>query len=144
MSLRTGEFAQTFIVALDVLEREREVHEIVRLFSPMARITTAATRRTGVELTGEVGARQFWREYRSCFGEVHTEFNEVTTNDRCAGLFWTTRGTRPDGKPVEYSGATLIAYEDDGLIIEFDSFHDTRDLALTAAPDVRPERPAHA
>jgi hypothetical protein len=116
----TGELAQRFIVALDNLERHGDVGlpEMVQLFSPMARLISS--RRPG-ELTGERGARRYWTEYRATFPTAHTEVYEITTNDRCAALFWTTRVTNADEPPVDYDGATLLAYGDDGLIIEMRS-----------------------
>jgi hypothetical protein len=116
----TGELAQRFVVALDALERHGEValQEMVQLFSPMARLTSG---RTPSELTGERGARRYWNKYRSTFATAHTDVYEVTTNDRCAALFWTTHTTTRDGHPADYDGATLLAFEDDGLIIELRS-----------------------
>jgi hypothetical protein len=116
----TGELAQRFVVALDSLERHGDValQEMIQLFSPMARITSS---RSASELTGERGARRYWNKYRSTFASAHTEVYEVTTNDRCAALFWRTHTTNGDGHPVDYDGATLLAFEDDGLIIELHS-----------------------
>jgi|ADGO01.1.fsa_nt_gi hypothetical protein len=132
MSLRTAEFAQRFIVALDTLERRGQsgVGQMVNLFSPMARLVNPMLRHVGRELTGEVGAWEFWSEYRATFREVHSHFHEVTTADRAAGLFWTTRGVDLNGTPIEYDGASLLVYEDDGLIIYFRGYFDSRDLGL--------------
>jgi ketosteroid isomerase-like protein len=134
MSLVTGELASRFIETLGVLERQGAdaLPQMVELFSPMARMTNTAIKRRGGELTGEVGARQFWREYRSSFAEVHTEFYEVTRDQRSAGLFWTSRGKDPHGNPFEYDGATLLVFEDDGLIIQLRSYYDSRELELRA------------
>jgi hypothetical protein len=121
MSLMTGELAQRFVVALDSLERhgaDAALQEMVQLFSPMARLTSS---RSGTELTGARGARRYWSKYRATFTSAHTEIYEVTTNDRCAALFWTTHTTDRDGQPSDYDGATLLAFEDDGLIIELRS-----------------------
>ena len=121
MSLMTGELAQRFIVALDSLERhggEAALLEMIQLFSPMARLTSS---HSSSELTGERGARRYWINYRATLSSAHTDIYEVTTNDRCAALFWTTRATNRDGQPADYDGATLLAFEDDGLIIELRS-----------------------
>ena len=116
----TGELAQRFVVALDALERHGEpaLYEMVQLFSPMARLTSG---RSSSELTGARGARRYWNKYRVTFASAHTEVYEVTTNDRCAALFWTTHTTDRDGQAADYDGATLLAFEDDGLIIELRS-----------------------
>jgi SnoaL-like protein len=121
MSLMTGELAQRFVVALDSLERhggDAALQEMVQLFSPMARLTSS---RGKSELSGERGARRYWVKYRASFPSAHTDIYEVTTNDRCAAIFWRTHATRRDGQEADYDGATLLAFEDDGLIIELHS-----------------------
>ncbi|HVY80192.1 MAG TPA: nuclear transport factor 2 family protein [Steroidobacteraceae bacterium] len=117
----TGELAQRFVVALDSLERhggDVALEEMVQLFSPMARLISS---RSSSELTGTHGARRYWSKHRTTFPTARTEIYEVTTNDRCAGLFWTTHVTPSEGQPLDYDGATLLAFEDDGLIIELRS-----------------------
>lgn len=127
MSLMTGELAQRFVVALDSLERhggEAALLEMVQLFSPMARLTSS---RSTSELTGERGARRYWVQYRASFPSAHTDIYEITTNDRCAAIFWQTHATNRDGREADYEGATLLAFEDDGLIIELRSLMQRHD-----------------
>lgn len=132
MDLQTRDYAQHFIHALNALERhgDSSLETMVQLFSPMAQITNALLRRSHHERTGQVGAREFWKEYRRSFREVHTEFSDITCGERAAGLFWTSRGTSLMGLPFEYDGATLLVFDDDGQIVLFRGYYDSRDLEM--------------
>lgn len=142
MALNTHELAQRFVAALQALEREGEaaLEPMVRQFSAMSRLTNAALKRSGTERTGESGAREFWSDYRRSFRDVRTEFYEVTCGERSAGLFWTTRGSSATGAPLEYDGATLLVFEDDGQITQFRGYYDTRELELRADGSAHGER----
>jgi ketosteroid isomerase-like protein len=75
--------------------------------------------------------RGFWEAYQNTFREARTEFFELTSGERAGGLFWTTRGVDPRGEPIEYDGATLLVFDDEGKITLFRGYYDTRELTRT-------------
>ena len=56
---------------------------------------------------GPDGARQFWLNYRSTFGDVESSFRTVVSSKDAAALEWTTEGT-VSGTPVRYDGVTVL------------------------------------
>ncbi|MCU0491287.1 MAG: nuclear transport factor 2 family protein [Chloroflexaceae bacterium] len=130
---QSHELAQQFIAALHTLEQggPEDVDAIVALFHPEARLTNAAMKLVGEERTGEEGVREFWVQYRRMFGEIFSEFYQVTANQEAAGLFWTTKGTDNEGKPMEYDGVSLLVFGEDGKIKLFRGYYDTRQLSRT-------------
>ncbi|GAB4198040.1 MAG: hypothetical protein OHK0022_16810 [Roseiflexaceae bacterium] len=123
--------AQRFIDALHALEQgdEGQVEQIVALFSEEARLTNAALQLIGRKHQGREGARTFWTEYRRSFREIYSEFFQITSNDEAAGLFWTSKGSDPDGNPFSYDGVTLLVFDGDGLIRLFRGYYDTREMS---------------
>ena len=51
---------------------------------------------------------EFWQEYRRSFEKLSTTFVNAVEGDDQVALEWTTAATLPDGKPVEYSGVTVL------------------------------------
>src|SRR3712207_3035384 len=104
--------AQQFIEALHRLEQggAGEVDPMVRLFSDDTRITSSALRLAGDERRGTAGGRQFWEEYQRLVGAASSDFHQVTTNERAAGLFWRTTGTSSTGQPIAYDGVSLLVF----------------------------------
>src|SRR5688572_27009778 len=111
--------AQQFIDALHELEVTQTdventdaVDNLVALFSPEARLTNAALSQSGRELQGHEAIRGFWSDYRRAVVPGKSNFHSITTNERSAGLFWTTEGTGPDGQDIKYDGATFLEFDD--------------------------------
>ena len=55
---------------------------------------------------GHEGLREFWRSYRSTFGEMRSEFRNVFATEEGAALEWTTQGTS-NGDSVAYDGVSI-------------------------------------
>lgn len=127
--------AQQFIDALHTLERggEHEVEQIVGMYGDDARLTNAALKLAGKEHQGKHDIRQFWIEYRRTFGDVYSDFFKITTGDQAVGLFWTTKGTDTNGQPIEYDGVSLLLFDDQGKIIQFRGYYDTREISRTVS-----------
>jgi len=127
---RTLELAREFAEALHAVDGREEgaIERMVARFAPEARLTNAALKLAHEERTGSVGARAFWEQYQSSFREAHTEFFELTSSERAAGLFWTTHGTDATGEPLSYDGVTLLVLDQQGLITLFRGYYDTREL----------------
>ena len=133
--------AQEFMDALHSLEQgdETEAEPLAILFSEDATLTNAALELAGKEVKGRDAVLQFWNEYKSTLGQAFSTFHHVTTSgqndqpgrsDKAAGLFWTTEGQGPDGQPVRYHGATLLEFDEMGLIKFFRGYYDTRELTV--------------
>lgn len=75
---------------------------------------------------GEI--EQFWREYSESFRNIASEFNDVTTSDHSAGLFWQASGADKTGRPVQYEGVSLLELDDSGKIARFKAYFDSRQL----------------
>lgn len=129
----TAERAKRFAEALQALDADVDAIEpMVELFSERAELTNAATALTGDSFGGRGGARTFWEEYRAQFEEATTEFHHVTAGeDGSAGLFWNTRGKTADGESLDYAGATLLVFDEEGLVERFHGYYDTRQLVVS-------------
>ncbi len=134
--------AQQFIDALHKLEQgdADAADQITQLFSDDAQLTNAALQLASEEHTGREGIRKFWSEYRRTFGEIYSDFHHTTTNNEAAGLFWTAKGTGNKGQPLQYDGATLLVYGDDGKISRFQGYYDTRQLSRDVGAEQQPTR----
>jgi hypothetical protein len=130
-SQRTRELAQAFAEALHAVDRHEEgaIEQMIAKYGPEARLTNAALKLAGEEHRGPDGARTFWEQYQNSFREASTEFFELTSSERGAGLFWTTRGTDAAGDAFTYDGVTLLIFDDAGLINLFRGYYDTRELS---------------
>ncbi len=131
--LSIPDLAQQFIVALHEFELggADSADALIALFSTDARLTNSALKLSNVERQGIAGVREFWIKYRASFGELRSEFFQVTTNDCAAGLFWTSKGTDSNGQPVEYDGVSLLVFDEEGKIALFRGYYDTRQLSQT-------------
>jgi hypothetical protein len=127
----TSAKAQAFIDALHVLEgSEGEVSALVDLFAEDATLANAALELAASKLQGREQISRFWADYKASLGEAGSKFHHVTTNQNVAGLFWTTESAGHDGKPVHYHGATLLEFNEAGLIQFFRGYYDTRELTI--------------
>lgn len=122
--------AQQFIDALHALEQgdREDADSLAALFADDARLTNAALKLTGEERRGREAILHFWSEYKRTVGMAYSEFHQVTASDGAAGLFWTTKGTGPDGQAIQYDGSTLLVFDTSGKISAFEGYYDTRQL----------------
>ncbi len=129
-----SQLAQQFIDSLHALEKGSLEHvaPLVELFAADVRLTNAALQLTGKEETGLEGATRFWSEYKKSLSDCFSTFHHVTVDENAAGLFWTTEGSANDNQPVKYDGVSLLEYSEDGKIIFFRGYYDTRDLTVKA------------
>jgi len=103
---------QRFLDALAALERDREVDGLEALYAEGADIGNVVSPR---RFAGPEGARDFWTTYRATFGEMKSTFRSVVEVEGHSALEWTTSGTSPDGKPVEYAGVSMLEIEGDRI-----------------------------
>jgi ketosteroid isomerase-like protein len=66
----------------------------------------------------------FWRDYRSIFRTVSSEFTHVIEGKDGAVLEWVSRGTLLNGEPVEYKGVTVLETNGD-RVRRFRTYYDS-------------------
>ena len=66
----------------------------------------------------------FWRDYRSIFKTIRSEFTHVIEGKDGAVLEWVTRGTLLNGDPVEYKGVTVLETNGD-RVRRFRTYYDS-------------------
>ena len=103
---------------------------LAELFAEDAELSNPVIAHDGGSRRGREQIADFWRRYADTFGEIHSEFFDVTASDKSAGLFWRSHGTSPCGEPLEYEGVSLLVLDDTGKIARFQGFFDTRDLTF--------------
>jgi len=104
--------ARRFIDALWALEESNDLDGIVATYAEGCLVGNVVSPRT---FEGKEGAREFWTIYRSTLGDVKSEFRNVITTDDRAALEWTTKGTGPQGQPVDYDGVSILEVEGDAI-----------------------------
>ena len=124
--------AQEFIDALHQLEKGSadDANQLAALYADDAVLANSALDNKGREMEGRDDILKFWVEYKATLGEVYSDFHHVNTSSDCAGLFWTTKGQNPDGKEINYHGATLLVFNEEGKISFFRGYYDTRELVM--------------
>jgi ketosteroid isomerase-like protein len=66
----------------------------------------------------------FWRDYRSTFRTIRSEFTHVIEGKDGAVLEWVSRGTLLNGDPVEYKGVTVLETNGD-RVRRFRTYYDS-------------------
>lgn len=122
------QIAQQFIDQLHRIEdgNPDSVEALVGMFSDDAELSNSIMQSQAGHRVGRDSIAQFWREYSSSFGSIHSEFFDVTTSDHSAGLFWRSSGTGQSGQPVSYEGVSLLMFDDAGKIRQFRGYFDPR------------------
>lgn len=123
-----SELAQTFMDALKQVEREGEVAPLVALFSDDATLE----RMTHKSYQGRGETEAFWREYLEPFGEIATEFFNVTENGDTVVLEWKSEGTLRGGKSVAYRGVSSFDVEGN-KVTSFRTYYDSAAFLIEGA-----------
>ncbi len=113
--------AEKFIDALGKLEADRDLEMIVGLFSADSEVGNVVTE------DKNIGAREFWQNYRDNFDEVKSTFRNKIMTDNTAALEWTTTGTSAKGKDFEYDGVSVLEIDGD-QITRFHAYFDANKL----------------
>lgn len=122
--------ADNFIARLHSVEQgdAAGVDTIVDMFAEDAELSNPVVERNGRRCKGRADIERFWREYRTVFRDIHSDFIDVTASDHSAGLFWRSSGTDAGGKPLEYEGVSLLVFDENGKISRFKGYFDSRQL----------------
>lgn len=118
-----------FIEALHTLEEEGDLVPILGLFDENSTIWNLQMSHPH-RGCGEV--EKFWDGYRKSFADIHSEFTHREESDHCIVLEWVSRGTRPTGESIEYSGVTILEH-DGSRVGAFRSYYDTHAVSQKAA-----------
>ena len=117
------EVADGFVEALRKLEENEDVEALVEMHTGDCEVGNVSV--PGI-FRGREGLREFWRSYRSTFGEMRSEFRNVFATEEGAALEWTTQGTS-NGDSIAYDGVSILEIEG-GKVRRFMAYFDTRDL----------------
>lgn len=126
--------AQRFIGRLDRLEQGEPgaADELTALFADDAHLSNPIIEREGGERVGRDAIAAFWQAYRGNFGDIHSEFLDITAGEQSAGLFWRSEGAGRDGQPLAYEGVTLLQFDEGGRITRFKGYFDPDRVRLKA------------
>ena len=114
-----NQIAEKFIEALKNLEENRDVEQIVSLFSDDAEISNTVT----ADNTTKLDARRFWTSYRETFGEMESIFRNKIYGENTAALEWSTVGTNNEGHEIAYEGVTILEIDGERITRFFAYFN---------------------
>ena len=123
---------KNFIDALKKLEADRDLETICGLFSEDAKVGNVVTS------DKNLGAKEFWNNYRDNFKTVSSTFHNEIITDTTAALEWTTTGTSNGGSEFEYDGVSILEIEGD-KITRFHAYFDPNNLGKQIVPDEKAE-----
>jgi ketosteroid isomerase-like protein len=115
-----------FVAALRQFEQDADPGELLRQFAPDATVSRLDARGERTDIA------EFWQEYRRSFEKLSTTFFDAVEGDDQVALEWTTAATLPGGKPVEYSGVTVLDLAPDA-VARLRTYYDTA-VFVTASP----------
>jgi ketosteroid isomerase-like protein len=126
--------AERFIAELHRIEEgdAAGVDRMVDMFADDAELTNPLIERDDSSRNGRDQIAEFWREYRTTFKNIRSEFFDRTASDHSAGLFWRSKGTNATGQPLEYEGVSLLTLDENGKIARFNGYFDSRQITMPA------------
>lgn len=114
--------SQLFIRRLHQAERQNNPSALVELFTESSVVDTPV--RTGA-YAGKTGAERFWTHYLKTFRRVESHFHTTHEFGDIAVLEWECHGILPTGKPIDYSGVSVVEFAEDETIKRFATYYDT-------------------
>lgn len=117
MSISPPSIVDRFKQGLEQAEQSRDPAPIARLFSGDAKLHNLGANEKS-------DAHIFWRNYLEQFREIKSEFTHESLAENSATLEWHSHGVGRDGEPVDYTGVSILEYQDDA-ITAFRTYYDT-------------------
>lgn len=120
MEANTNGMPARFKAALQQTEQTRDATHVAELFAAGARLTN---------LGGDHGtdAQKFWQVYLEQFDGIRSEFTGEIAAERSAALEWKSSGKSREGKPLQYSGVSIIDFNEDA-ITAFRTYYDSAEF----------------
>ena len=112
---------EEFMRALQRFEATGELGALLAMFAEDAEALNLG-RTEPARGTDQVAG--FWRDYRSIFKTIRSEFTHVIEGKDGAVLEWVSRGTLLNGDPVEYKGVTVLETNGD-RVRRFRTYYDS-------------------
>ena len=112
---------EEFMRALQRFEATGDLAPLLALFDPEAEALNLGRTEPARGL-GQV--ESFWRDYRSIFRAIGSEFTHVIEGKDGAVLEWLSRGTLLNGDPVEYKGVSVLETDGD-RVRRFRTYYDS-------------------
>lgn len=127
--------ADRFIDTLHAIEGgdTTGIDRMVELFAENAELTNPIIERAGSPRSGRNQVATFWQNYRASFTDIQSEFYDITSSERAAGLFWRSTGTLATGAPLAYEGVSLLEFDDTGKIARFKGYFDSDQVVAKPA-----------
>jgi ketosteroid isomerase-like protein len=116
-----SKLAERFMRALQRFEETDEVEPLLELFHEECEALNLG-RTEPARGIREVEA--FWRDYRSAFRGIHSEFSHVIEDEAGAVLEWVSRGALANGEPVQYKGVSVLE-TDGGRVRRLRTYYDS-------------------
>ena len=96
---------EDFMDALQGFERTGDPGPLVALFHQDGEAVSLGRTEPA---RGHDEMEEFWRDYRTAFRSVRSEFTHVIEGEGGAVLEWVSRGALANGEAVEYKGVTVL------------------------------------
>lgn len=120
MKTDASERTAAFINALKALEADKNPDMLVALFTDDATLE----RLTHKTYEGKADTETFWQEYLEPFGDIATEFYNVTEDGDGAVLEWESKGSLGSGKAIHYRGVSSLSFDGD-KVKSFRTYYDS-------------------
>jgi ketosteroid isomerase-like protein len=104
-----SELTQRFIRAVQHFEQADDLAPLLALFHEECEALTLGRTEPARGIRELEG---YWRDYRSAFRGIHSEFTHVIEHPAGAVLEWVSRGALANGEPVQSKGVSVL--ETDG------------------------------
>ena len=125
--------ADTFKRTLQAIEQSGDPTALVALFAEEATVDAPA-RESKMKGPGQI--KTFWTEYLAAFQKIRSTFHTEHAAGDTAVLEWTSAGTLPTGKPIQYRGVSIVTFKND-LVATFATYYDSAAFVTPSAVDTR-------
>lgn len=112
---------EEFMRELQRFEATGELAPLLALFDPDAEALNLGRTEPA---RGVDQVESFWREYRSIFRTIRSDFTHVIEGKDGAVLEWISRGALVNGDPVEYKGVSVLETDGD-RVHRFRTYYDS-------------------
>jgi ketosteroid isomerase-like protein len=112
---------EEFMLALQRFEATGDLDPLLAMFDPAAEALNLGRTEPA---RGREELEAFWRDYRSIFRTIRSEFTHVIEGKDGAVLEWVSRGRLLNGDPVEYKGVSVLETDGD-RVQRFRTYYDS-------------------